>query len=133
MTAQNKPKILVVDDEPDAVEFVKTVLEEAGHEVISASNGVEGLEKARAESPALVILDVQMPEKDGFGTFADMRRDPELKSIPVVMLTGIGEKTGIRVSAMDMKDYLGEEPDAYIEKPVDPDVLQQTVHDVLGG
>lgn len=133
MTQEDKPKILVVDDEPDAVEFVRTVMEEAGYDVISASGGIEGLEKARAEMPGLVILDIQMPGKDGFSTFTDMRKDPELKGIPVVMLTGVGERIGIRFSASDMGEYLGEEPEAYVEKPVDPEALQQTVERVLGG
>ena len=132
MSEESRARVLVVDDEPDAVEFVKTVMEEAGYEVISASNGVEGLEKARAERPALIILDVQMPQKDGFSTFADLRKDPQLKSIPVVMLTGVGERTGIHFSARDMADYLGQEPNAYVEKPVDPAVLQRTVREALG-
>jgi len=132
MGTEDKAKILVVDDEPDAVEFVTAVLEEAGYEVSSASNGVEGLKKAREEQPALVVLDVQMPERDGFAVFADMRADPDLKSTPVIMLTGIAEKTGIRFSAEDMGDYLGAEPAAYVEKPVDPTALQETVRKVLG-
>ena len=133
MAQDSKTKILVVDDEPDAVEFVRTVMEVAGYDVIDASNGVEGIEKARAEKPALVILDVQMPEKDGFSTFADMQADPQLKDIPVVMLTGVGALTGISFSASDMGEYLGEEPAAYIEKPVDPEELQRTVEKVLSG
>ncbi len=131
--AQDSKKILVVDDEADAVEFVRAIMEEAGYEVVSASNGVEGLEKAQAEKPDLVILDVQMPEKDGFATFADMKKDPELKAIPVVMLTGVGKKVGISFSSQDMGDFLGEEPNAYVEKPVNPEILQETVQKLLGG
>ncbi len=132
MTEVTRSRILVVDDEPDAVEFVRTVLEEAGYEVMAAANGVEGLEKARAEKPDLVVLDIQMPKKDGFSVFADMRKDPELKAVPVVMLTGVGDRTGIHFSARDMGEYLGEEPNAYVEKPVDPDALQETVAGLLG-
>ena len=132
MTAEGPQKILVVDDDPDAVEFVRTVMEEAGYEVIPASDGVEGLQRAREESPALAIVDIQMPQKDGFTMFADMRKDEKLKAIPVVMLTGVGERVGIRFSARDMGDYLGEEPEAYIEKPVDPALLQETVNRLLG-
>ena len=132
MEGQGKRRILVVDDEPDAVEFVRTVLEEEGYEVLSAVNGAKGLEVASAQKPDLVILDIQMPVRDGFATFADMRRDEELKDIPVVMLTGVGEKTGIGFSAEDMGDYLGEEPNAYVEKPVDPDALAKTVKRLLG-
>ena len=131
MSEDARRKILVVDDEPDAVEFVRVVLEEAGYEVISAGNGAEGLTVARAEKPDLVVLDVLMPEKDGFSAFSDMRRDEALKSIPVVMLTGVGEQTGISFSAEAMGEFLGEKPDAYVEKPIDPEALQQTVAAVL--
>ncbi len=131
MSEQPRRKILVVDDEPDAVEFVRVAMEEAGYDVVSAGNGAEGLAVARAEKPDLVVLDVQMPEKDGFSTFSDMRRDAELKSIPVIMLTGVGEQTGIRFSAKEMGEFLGEEPEAYAEKPIDPEALQRTVAEVL--
>ena len=131
MATEGVAKILVVDDEPDAVEFIKTVMEEAGYDVVSASNGVEGLERARAEKPSLIILDVQMPEKDGFAMFDDMQKDPELQSIPVVMLTGVAEQTGIRFSAEEMGGFFGKEPNAYIEKPIDPALLQETVGKLL--
>jgi len=133
MTDASGKKILVVDDEPDAVEFVRAVMEEAGHRVVSASGGDEGLAKARAESPDLIVLDVQMPGKDGFTTFAELRRDAQLASIPVVMLTGVGEKLGIGFSAEDMGDFIGEEPEAYVEKPVDPARLAGTVAELRGG
>ena len=131
MPEEGKRKILVVDDEPDAVEFVRAVMEEAGYDVADAANGVEGLAKARAERPDLIILDVQMPEKDGFSTFTDLRADADLKAVPVVMLTGVGQQTGVHFSARDMGEYLGSEPEAYVEKPIDPDVLQQTVAGLL--
>ena len=133
MADGQKKKILVVDDEPDAVEFIKTVMEEAGYDVTSASNGVEGLGKARTENPDLAILDVQMPQKDGLAMFNDMRKDPQLKAIPVVMLTAIGERTGIHLSAEEMGEYFGEEPEAYVEKPINPEILQETVRKLLGG
>ncbi len=125
-------RILVVDDEEDAVEFVKAVLEEAGHEVASASCADCGLAAARSDSPDLVILDVQMPEKDGFAAFVEMQQCDQLKSIPVVMLTGVGDKTGLHFSGEAMGDFYGVEPAAYLEKPIDPAALQQTVAEVLG-
>jgi two-component system alkaline phosphatase synthesis response regulator PhoP len=74
-----------------------------------------------------------MPERDGFTVFADMRKDADLKDIPVVMLTGIADKVSIPFSAEDMGEYIGEEPQAYVEKPVDPDTLTKTVRQVLEG
>ena len=126
-------KILIVDDEPDAVEIVEAMLSEIGDfNVISAGNGVSGLEKSRQEKPDLIILDVQMPKMDGFAVFQELKKDDSTRDIAVVMLTGVGEKTGIRTSSKDMKDFYGEEPDAYIEKPIEPAVLQSTVSKVLG-
>jgi DNA-binding response OmpR family regulator len=133
MARKAQRKILVMDDEPDAVEFVKAVLEEAGYAVVSAPDGEAGLRAARDQKPDLIILDVQMPGKDGFTVFADLRADAGLRRVPVVMLTGVGERLGISFSAQDMGDYLGQEPDAYVEKPVDPQVLQDTVRDLLIG
>ncbi len=132
MADAEKHKVLVVDDEPDAVEFVRAVMEEAGCQVVDASNGPAGIRKAEEEQPDLVILDVQMPEMDGFTVFAEMRKNPSLKDVPVVMLTGVSGKLGISFSAEDMGDYIGEEPNAYLEKPIDPEALQQTASDLLG-
>lgn len=126
-------KILIVDDDPDAIEFVKAVLEEAGYEVAAAGDGEAGLAAARDGKPDLILLDVQMPGKDGFEVFTDVRQDPELRAIPVVMLTGVAEKTGLSFSAEDMGEFLGEEPNAYVEKPVDPETLTQVVREVLAG
>jgi len=131
MTADSRAKILVVDDEPDCVLFATTVMEEAGFEALSAANGVEGLEKARAEKPDLVILDIQMPEKDGFATLVDIRKIPELAETPIVMLTGITERIGIKYSPDDMAEYFGVKPDAYVEKPINPEALQETVKGLL--
>ncbi len=131
MSEESRRKILVVDDEPDAVEFVKVALEEAGYEVAGASNADEGLAAARANPPDLIILDVQMPGKDGFTAFTEIQADPQLKAIPVVMLTGVGERLGLSFSSEDMGEYLGEEPAAYVEKPVDPEALQETVRSLL--
>jgi len=133
MGKKDRHRILVVDDEPDSIEFVRAILEDAGYEVVSASNGDEGIRAARVTRPDLVILDVQMPGKDGFSAFADMRKDPELRAIPVVMLTGVRQRLGLPFSSQDMGEYLGEEPNAYVEKPVDAKALQETVRSLLGG
>jgi len=125
-------KVLIVDDEPDVREFVQAVLQEDGYQFITAGDGEEGLAKARAESPDVAILDVQMPKKDGFHLFADLRGDDATKSIPVIILTAIGERTGMKFSSEDMGDYLGSEPEAYIEKPIDPATLSRTVAKLIG-
>jgi twitching motility two-component system response regulator PilH len=125
-------KVLVVDDEPDAVEFVRAVMEDIGLDVVSAGNGADGIAAARAEAPDLIVLDVQMPGMDGFTVFSELRRAPELAGIPVVMLTGVKEKVGIEFSAQTVGEFVGQEPDAYIEKPIDPGSLQDTARRLLG-
>ena len=124
-------KVLIVDDEVDAVEFVKEIAEDEGYTAIFAHDGPKGLEKMRQEKPDLVILDVQMPGMDGFEVFAEMKKDENLKNIPVIMLTGIKDKVGLRFSGEAMKDYLGHEPDDYIEKPIDPVRLKDSMKKIL--
>lgn len=131
MTDASK-KILVVDDDADAVAGITAMLETGGFSVCSASDGDSGLAAARKEEPDLILLDVQMPHKDGFKTFAELRQDKTLKDIPVVFLTGVGERTGIHFSAFDVEEYLGSKPESYLEKPVDPVRLLATIRKVLG-
>jgi len=124
-------KILVVDDEPDAIAFVRTVLEENDHEVLSAPDGESGITQAQSEHPDLIVLDVQMPKKDGFHVFGELRRNEQTRNIPVLMLTAIADRTGIGFDGKSMAEYIGSEPDAYIDKPVDPDKLRETVARLL--
>jgi CheY-like chemotaxis protein len=125
-------KVLIVDDEPDAVDFTQEVVEGEGYSVVTASDGSKGLAAMRRENPDLVILDVQMPDMDGFEVFQEMKKDESLKTIPVLMLTGIREKVGIGFSADEMKDYMGQRPDDYIEKPIDPVKLRAALKKILG-
>jgi len=87
-----KKKILLVDDDEDIIKMNKLMLSELGFEVISASSGEEAIEKAGSESPDLILLDVMMPEIDGLQTLAMLKNKPETSSIPVLMLSGAGEK-----------------------------------------
>jgi len=126
-------KVLIVDDEADSVAITESMLSEIeGLDVLSANDGDSGLAKAKEVDPDLMILDVQMPGKSGFDVFSELRRDDATKGIPVIMLTGVEEKTGIGFSSEEMGDFLGEKPQAYIEKPVDAEALQSTVKRLLG-
>ena len=126
-------RILVVDDEPDAIEFVTAVLEDIGGITVeSAADGIRGFEKAKEMQPDLILLDVQMPERTGFLAFMDIRQHESTSHIPIVMLTGISEKIGIKFSGADMEEFMGERPEAFLEKPVDPAKLQETVRGLLG-
>ncbi len=79
-------KILVVDDEPDMVEMIKAALESAHHQVLAAYNGQEGIDKAKKERPDAIILDIMMPVKDGFAACKEIKEDPLLKQIPILVL-----------------------------------------------
>jgi CheY-like chemotaxis protein len=131
--SEEKKRVLIVDDEPDAIDIVETYLSEIrGIITLSASDGDSGLEKAKETKPDLIILDVQMPGKSGFDVFRELKKDESFKDTPVIMLTGVKEKTGLGFSADDMHEYLGSEPEAYIEKPVDAVTLQKTASRLLG-
>ena len=124
----NKAKILLVDDDPDIIAATTIVLE-TKYDVITATEGEEGLRKAKDENPDLIILDVIMPVKDGFTTAEQLKKDPQLSKIPIIMLTSYAERkseTNIPVS----KGMMLEAED-YIEKPVDPEELLKRVEDLL--
>jgi CheY-like chemotaxis protein len=124
-------KVLIADDEADVRAFVQVALDGEGYTILEATNGEDAVAVAKAEKPDLVILDVQMPGKSGFDVFDDLRRDDATKSIPVIMLTGIKERTGIGFSAKDMGDYYESEPEVFLDKPVDGDTLRDTVARLL--
>jgi CheY-like chemotaxis protein len=126
-------KVLVVDDEPECREFVRAILEPDGWEVAEAADGAAGLAQAKALRPDLIVLDVEMPKRSGFDVFKELAEDPALARTRVVMLTGVAEKTGLRFSAEDMAGFLGREPDAYVEKPIDPAAFQRVIARVTGG
>jgi two-component system alkaline phosphatase synthesis response regulator PhoP len=114
-------KILVVDDEPDMVEMIKAALESAAHQVVCAYDGQEGVEKARREKPDAIILDIMMPEKDGFVACKELKGDPTCKDIPILILTAVGEHFANTRYAKSMGMEL--EAEDYIDKPIDPRLL----------
>ena len=132
MGGDGKYTVLVVDDEPDAVEFVRAVMEEDGYQVMSASNGAECKRCLKQATPDLLILDVNMPGEAGFYVLRDLKADPKTKDMPVIMLTGVAQESGIPFAAKDLKEFVGYEPDAYLEKPVDPGYLRQIARQLLG-
>ncbi len=113
-----KSKILLIHDDVDFVEATKTVLKSKPYEVIVAHEGDEGLRKAKEENPDLIILDVIMPVKDGFTAAEQLKKDPQLSKIPVIMLTAFSSK-GQGTSIARGRGFTLEAED-YIEKPVAP-------------
>jgi len=124
----DKAKILVVDDDPDLVTATRIVLE-TKYEVITANEGDEGVKKAKEVKPDLIILDVIMPVKDGFSAAEQIKKDPDLADIPVIMLTSYAERKG-ETNIPASKGMMLEAED-YIEKPVKPEELLKRVEDLL--
>lgn len=117
-------KILLVDDEPDILEIVGYNLSSEGYKVITASNGAEGVKKAKKEKPQLIILDVMMPEMDGIEACERIRKVPELNEVIVTFLTARGEDYS-QVAGFDAG------ADDYITKPIKPKVLVSKVKALL--
>lgn len=123
-------KVLLVDDDIDFCEATKLLLEsKAAYEVILAHDGRDGLEKVRAEKPDLVILDVMMPEMNGYDVCVVLKADPELKKIPVILLTAVDQALFKTTYTKAMG--LMTEADDYIAKPVEPEELVSRVEGVL--
>lgn len=115
---ERRAKILLVDDDPDFVEATKVVLESRPYEVITAFSGEEGLQKARAEKPDLVLLDIIMPDVDGFQVCQQLKKDPQLSQIPVIMITSFSEK--YMETSIGVSQGLSLEAEDFIDKPVAP-------------
>ena len=117
----DKPKVLLIDDDPDFVTATRTVLESKPYEVLVAYNGADGLRKAREENPDVIILDVIMPGQDGFMVAEQLKKDARLRKIPVLMLTSFSEKGS--GSSIAFSGGLTLEAEDYIDKPVSPKEL----------
>ncbi len=122
-------KILLVDDDPVFVKATKAVLESKNYQVSVAYDGDEGLGKARTEKPDLIILDVIMPTKDGFTACEELKGDPKLSKIPVIMLTSFAERRG--ETTIPVSRGLELEAEDYIDKPIDPKLLLARVDKLL--
>lgn len=120
-----KPKILIVDDEPDVLELVEYNLRKAGFEVVTATNGAEALKEARDARPDLIVLDVMMPEIDGLEVSKLLRGDASISDVPIIMLTA---------KAGEIDRVLGLElgADDYLTKPFSPRELLLRIKNLLG-
>ncbi|MBU2522283.1 MAG: response regulator transcription factor [Proteobacteria bacterium] len=122
-------KILLVDDDLDFCEATKIILESKAFKVSLAYDGKEGLNIARSEQPDLVILDVMMPEMNGYDVCVVMKADPELNRIPVILLTAVSQEMFKTSFTKEMG--LMTEADDYIAKPVEPEELVERIEVLL--
>jgi DNA-binding response OmpR family regulator len=118
-------KILAVDDQIHILRLLEVNLGK-DYTVITAADGEGGMEKARSELPDLIILDVVMPKKDGFRMLAELKADPQLRQIPVIMLT-------VKVQNSDIVHGLHQGAEYYMPKPFHPQEMQALVRRVLEG
>lgn len=126
-------KVLVVDDEMDMRVFITTLLETNGYKPLVAEDGQQGLEVAKKQKPALVIMDVMMPRESGIFLYRGLKSDPELTNIPVIVCSALSKKTFFH-SQKVLDEYEGSrltEPNDYIEKPPEPEELLEAVQRIL--
>ena len=124
-----KNKILLVDDDADFTEATKLLLESRYYEVTVANDGKEGLKKAHTEEPNLIILDVMMPEMDGYEVCAKLKSDPKYRHIPILLLTAVGE--AIPTTSYTKEMGMKIEADDYVPKPVEPIEIVDRVEKLL--
>lgn len=120
--------ILVVDDDPDFVEIMRTILEAHDYRVTTASNGQQALAKVRAQHPDLMLLDIMMSTVlDGLNVSEELSQDPEAKYMPVIMVSSIADTPHAHLFPMEKQPHM----DAWLSKPVDPAALIKKVGELL--
>ncbi len=119
-----RKKILVVDDDAELVELIGFNLKQAGFSIGTACNGVEAIKKAHSLEPDLIVLDVMMPELDGFAVCEILRRDPLTARLPILMLTALSSELG-RLAG------LGSGATDFVTKPFSPRLLVQRIEELL--
>jgi CheY-like chemotaxis protein len=120
--------VLVVDDEPDAVDYLTAVLEDHGYATVPAKDGVEAMDYLETHAPDLVTLDITMPEKSGVAVYRKLREDERLKKVPVIIVTGISDDFERFISTRRQVPP----PEGYVHKPVDAEDLMKVVREVFG-
>ena len=125
MNADSK-RVVCIEDEPEMIDLVRLILGRKGFDVIGADGGVEGLETVRREKPDLVLLDLMMPDMDGWEVYQQIKADDDLRDIPVVVVTAkaqsIDKVLGLHIAKVD----------DYITKPFGPQELLESVEKILG-
>ncbi len=123
---EEKKKVVCIEDEPEMIDLVKLILGRKGFELTGAMGGREGLDAIRRVKPDLVLLDLMMPDMDGWEVYQQMKADDDLKHIPVIVVTAkaqsIDKVLGLHIAKVD----------DYITKPFGPQELLQSVEKVLG-
>jgi two-component system, OmpR family, alkaline phosphatase synthesis response regulator PhoP len=125
-----KKRILIVDDEPDFSMIVQTYLEKEGFATELAYNGVEGFDKIKANPPDAIVLDVMMPEMDGYELCAALKKESAYANIPIVLLTAVADR--VTSTKYSHYDGMSTEADDYLPKPASAEDITQSVKRLLG-
>ncbi|MCJ7566432.1 MAG: response regulator [Anaerolineales bacterium] len=124
--AEDAKRVVCIEDEPEMIDLVRLILGRKGFSVIGANGGIEGLETVQRERPDLVLLDLMMPDMDGWEVYQQMKADDELRSIPVIVVTAkaqsIDKVLGLHIAKVD----------DYITKPFGPQELLESVEKIIG-
>jgi CheY-like chemotaxis protein len=132
--APKRLTVLVVDDEPDVVTYLCTLLKENGFATVPAEDAASGMARAREFHPDLVCLDILMPDKSGVLMYQELKTDPSLRSIPVLIVTGFRMKDRPMVEFRALLEGKGlPSPAGYIEKPMDRDLFLRMVNGIVDG
>jgi CheY-like chemotaxis protein len=143
---------MIIDDDENAVKFLSVVLEENGYETLSACDGRDGMAKLQEHAVDLIVLDVMMPKKTGFVLFRQLKKDEQLRDIPVLMLTGVAAsladmdaeaddtfqrpydslRESLRKTIQEMRESGEVRPEMFVDKPVDPDAFVAKVRQLIG-
>ena len=143
-------KILIVEDDEQNILYISEILENHDYRYSIARNGAEALDAMKADPPSLVLLDIMMPRKSGVNVYQHMRKDQNLEKIPIIIVTGASQITGVdmKTGEEESKESYGDDfargigtwlkekldgiaPEGFIEKPVDPPVLVAKIKELL--
>ena len=126
--AEERKTILIVEDEPDTVTYLSTLLEDAGYSTVAAGDGDQALERVKASRPDLITLDITMPNKSGVRFYRDMKESDEWKGIPIIIVTGISS---------DFEKFISTRrqvppPEGYLSKPIDKEQILALIKQHIG-
>jgi two-component system alkaline phosphatase synthesis response regulator PhoP len=125
----DKKTVLVVDDDPDFVDTMVALLRRSGYDTASAADGNDALRKARDLLPDVIVLDVMMPNKDGFKACKELKADPATSAIPILLLTAVASH--VTTTKYSHRDALETEADDYLDKGCEPEEILERVRDLL--
>ena len=123
----NPKKILIIDDEVDILSYFEAIFQDSGYHAVLATNGVEGFELAKSEKPDLITLDITMPTQSGLKVYRQYKKHPELKNIPIIIITAVEDFMG---AYFDELKELGP-PEAIFYKPIDPRKIMKLIAEIL--